>query len=75
MAKDGSLANLYVQMREQKAVDKILEKAQIEEVEVEEAGSRRRLTHGSEADAVADGFERASLAAACTCPCPRLSCE
>jgi len=34
MAKDGSLASLYVQMREQKAVDKILEQAQIEDVEV-----------------------------------------
>jgi trigger factor len=34
MAKDGSLANLYVQMREQKAVDKILESATIEEVDV-----------------------------------------
>jgi trigger factor len=35
MSKDGSLSNLYIQMREQKAVDKILEKAQIEEVAVE----------------------------------------
>src|SRR5207249_5967546 len=34
MAKDGTLANLYVQMREQKAIDKILESAEIEEVEV-----------------------------------------
>lgn len=34
MAKDGSLANLYLQMREQKAIDKVLESAQIEEVEV-----------------------------------------
>ncbi|HTL28753.1 MAG TPA: trigger factor [Tepidisphaeraceae bacterium] len=34
MAKDGSLQNLYIQMREQKAVDKILEQAQIEDVEV-----------------------------------------
>lgn len=34
MSKDGSLANLYVTMREQKAVDKILESAEIEEVEV-----------------------------------------
>lgn len=34
MAKDGSLQNLYVQMREQKAIDKILETALIEEVEV-----------------------------------------
>jgi trigger factor len=35
MAKDGSLANLYVQMREQKALDKILESAQVEEVDVQ----------------------------------------
>jgi trigger factor len=34
MAKDGSLQNLYIQMREQKALDKILETAEIEEVEV-----------------------------------------
>lgn len=34
MSKDGSLANLYLQMREQKAMDKVLETAQIEEVEV-----------------------------------------
>jgi trigger factor len=34
MAKDGSLSNLYLQMREQKALDKVLETAQIEEVEV-----------------------------------------
>lgn len=36
MAKDGSLANLYVTMREQKAVDKLLEKAQVEEVPVDQ---------------------------------------
>jgi trigger factor len=34
MAKDGTLANLYVQLREQKAVDKILETAEVEEVDV-----------------------------------------
>jgi trigger factor len=34
MSKDGTLANLYIQMREQKAVDKILETAQIEDVDV-----------------------------------------
>jgi trigger factor len=34
MAKDGSLTNLYLQMREQKALDKVLESAQIEEVDV-----------------------------------------
>ncbi len=34
MAKDGSLANLYIQMREQKALDKILASAKVEEVEV-----------------------------------------
>jgi trigger factor len=36
MAKDGRLLNLYVQMREQKAIDKLLESAQVEEVEVTE---------------------------------------
>jgi trigger factor len=35
MAKDGTLANLYVQMREQKALDEILKDAQIEEVELQ----------------------------------------
>jgi len=35
MAKDGTLANLYVQMRENKAVDKLVEKAQIEEVDLQ----------------------------------------
>ncbi len=34
MAKDGSLQNLYIQMREQKALDVILESAAIEEVDV-----------------------------------------
>lgn len=33
-SKDGTLADLYVQMREQKAIDQILAKAQIEEVDV-----------------------------------------
>lgn len=32
-AKDGTLANVYIQMREQKAIDKIISTAQIEEVE------------------------------------------
>jgi trigger factor len=36
MSKDGSLANLYVQLREQKAVDKILETAELEEVDVKD---------------------------------------
>lgn len=34
MSKDGSLANLYVQLREQKAIDKVLETAELEEVDV-----------------------------------------
>jgi trigger factor len=34
MAKDGSLQNLYLQLREQKALDTILDKAKIEETEV-----------------------------------------
>ena len=40
MAKEGTLANMYIQMREQKAVDQLLANAQVEEVEVKpgEAG-------------------------------------
>lgn len=34
MAKDGSLASLYIQMREQKALDEILKTAKVEEVEL-----------------------------------------
>ena len=34
MSKDGSLASLYIQMREQKALDRVLESAAVEEVEV-----------------------------------------
>ncbi len=34
MSKDGSLANLYIQMREQKALDVVLESAAIEDVDV-----------------------------------------
>jgi trigger factor len=34
MAKDGSLQNLYLQMREQLALDKLIESAKVEEVEV-----------------------------------------
>jgi trigger factor len=37
MSKDGTLANLYIQMREQKAIDRILGQAQVEEVEVSDA--------------------------------------
>jgi trigger factor len=41
MAKDGSLANMYVQMREQKAVDRLLGQAQIEEVDVAETAEKK----------------------------------
>jgi trigger factor len=37
MAKDGTLANMYVQMREQKAIDRLLESAQIEDMEASSA--------------------------------------
>jgi hypothetical protein len=47
MSKDGSLMSLYVQMRELKAIDRILAQAQVEEVEVSEAN----LAAGGEAAA------------------------
>lgn len=40
MSKDGTLANMYVQMREQKAIDEILATAQVEEVEAQPAPPR-----------------------------------
>ena len=36
MSKDGSLTNMYLKMRENKALDRVLESAKIEEVEVSE---------------------------------------
>jgi hypothetical protein len=36
MSKNGELQTLYVQMREQKAIDKLLETAKVEEVELTE---------------------------------------
>lgn len=44
MAKDGTLANMYVQMREQKAVDELLKNAQIEEVELQAGQGAGALT-------------------------------
>jgi trigger factor len=41
MAKDGTLANLFLQMREQKAIDKVLETATIEEVDVAAEGEKK----------------------------------
>ncbi len=37
MQEDGSLSNLYIQMREQKAVDELIKQAKVEEVEPEAA--------------------------------------
>ena len=50
MAKDGSLANLYVQMREQKAVDRMLEQAQVEEVDVQNASDVEKPGEGEKSD-------------------------
>jgi trigger factor len=47
MAKDGTLANLYIQMREQKALDKILETATIEEVELPKGEKKEGAEHTS----------------------------
>jgi trigger factor len=42
MSADGSLMNLYIQMREQKAIDKVLETAHIEEVVVAPPGAEEK---------------------------------
>lgn len=41
MAKNGQLQNMYVQLREQKAIDKLLETAKVEEVEVGAEGEKK----------------------------------
>jgi trigger factor len=51
MAKDGSLTNLYIQMREQKALDKVLEDAQIEEVEMKPEEAKAAGEAGTAASA------------------------
>jgi trigger factor len=51
MSKDGSLANLYVQLREQKAIDKVLEQAKIEEVEVKPEGQEQQASQEGGASA------------------------
>jgi hypothetical protein len=48
MSKDGTLANLYVQMREQAAVDKLLEGAQFEEVDLQSATPEEAKSDASE---------------------------
>jgi trigger factor len=50
MAKDGTLSNLYLQMREQKAIDKVLEKAQIEEVEVADKAGEEKTSEEKPAE-------------------------
>ena len=57
MSKDGSLANLYVQLREQKAIDRVLEQARIEEVEVKPEGHEQ---HGSQEGGASSGGEQQS---------------
>ena len=52
MQKNGQLADLYVQMREQKAIDQMLGKAQVEEVEMTPKEGEAAAEHAS-ADAPA----------------------
>lgn len=49
MTADGSLLSMYVQMREQKAVDKILETSKVEDVDVDAMKSEKPATGGEEA--------------------------
>lgn len=53
MSADGSLVSMYVQMREQKAIDKILETAKIEEVDLD-AVKPEQTAGGGEASASPD---------------------
>ncbi|MBA2706996.1 MAG: trigger factor [Gemmatimonadaceae bacterium] len=59
MAKDGTLSNMYVQMREQKAVDQILSDAKVEDVEVAAEGKAKK---GKKKSDEAEGKEGAGEA-------------
>ncbi|HSI34088.1 MAG TPA: trigger factor [Tepidisphaeraceae bacterium] len=48
MAKDGSLSNLYLQLREQKALDKVIEGAQVEEVDMSAQQAQDAAAPGAE---------------------------
>jgi trigger factor len=52
MSKDGSLASLYVQLREQTAIDRLLAGAQVEEVDVSDASQAANA--GGEGAAASD---------------------
>ncbi len=49
MAKDGTLANLYLQMREQKALDKVLAGAEVEEIDMSAQQAQDAAAPGTEA--------------------------
>lgn len=53
MTADQSLLSMYVQMREQKAVDKILETAKVEEVDVDAVKDEKPATTGGDQPASA----------------------
>ena len=44
LTKENSLMNLYIQMREQKAIDRILEQAKVEEVEIKPGETAEQVT-------------------------------
>jgi trigger factor len=54
MAKDGTLSNMYIQIREQKAIDKILEDAQMEDVDVAAKKSKKKSGSESETEKAAE---------------------
>jgi trigger factor len=49
MTADNSLVSMYVQMREQKALDKILESAKVEDVDVDAMKDTKPATAGGQA--------------------------
>lgn len=51
MAADGSLANLYLQLRERKAIDRILQQATIEEVDLKELSQQQSAQQGDQPQA------------------------
>jgi hypothetical protein len=56
MAKDGTLAELYIQLREQKAVDTIIKDAEIEDVDV--VAERKQKEEGEKSEKKSKGKKK-----------------
>jgi len=58
MDRDGSLSQMYIQMREQKAVDKILEDAKVEDIDVAAEAKKKKSKKSEKEDEAEEAGEK-----------------